>query len=73
MRGDALSKGEASAGDVMELGLTTIRPHSPVEKLLESRSNQGVKSWLVSTSHGRLLGLLLRADAERALAAREAA
>jgi hypothetical protein len=66
LRGDALSKDDAAAGDVMELGPTTIRPHNPVEKLFQSRGNQGVKSWIVSTSHGKLLGLLLRVDAERA-------
>lgn len=73
LRGDALSKDEAAAGEVMELGPNTIRPHSAVEKLLHSRTNQGVKSWIVSTSHGKLLGLLMRADAERALEAKEAA
>ncbi len=74
LRGDALSKDpDARAGDVMELGPKTIRPHSPAEKLLQARSNQGVKSWIVSTSHGKLLGLLFRRDAERALAAKEAA
>ncbi|MEX2210382.1 MAG: hypothetical protein WD689_01265 [Gaiellaceae bacterium] len=72
MRGDALSKDDAAVGDVMELGPKTIRPNSPVTKLLEARANQGVKSWVVSTSHGKLLGLLLRSDAERA-AAEEAA
>jgi hypothetical protein len=51
----------------MELGPKTQRPDNPVEKLLQSRANQGVKSWIVTTSHGILLGVLLRADAERAL------
>jgi hypothetical protein len=69
LRGDALNKNGATAGDVMELGPRTIRPHNPVEKLLQSRSHQGVETWIVSTSHGRLLGVLLRADAERARAA----
>lgn len=68
LRGDALSKDQdARVADVMELGPKTIRPHSPAEKLLQARSNQGVKSWIVSTSHGRLLGLLVRTDAEAAL------
>ena len=68
LRGDALSKdAEARVADVMELGPTTLRPSNPVEKLLESRMNQGVKHWIVTTSHGKLLGLLLRRDAEAAL------
>ncbi|HUP32462.1 MAG TPA: hypothetical protein VM184_05460 [Gaiellaceae bacterium] len=66
LRGDALSKNEAAAGEVMELGPKTTRPHKAVEKLLAARSNHGVKCWIVSTSHGKLLGLLLRVDAERA-------
>jgi CBS-domain-containing membrane protein len=69
LRGDALSKDpHAKVRDVMELGPKTQRPDNPIEKLLQSRGNQGVKSWIVTTSHGVLLGVLLRADAERALA-----
>jgi CBS-domain-containing membrane protein len=68
LRGDALSKNpEARVRDVMELGPKTLRPSSPVEKLFQSRANQGVKNWVVTTSHGKLLGLLLRTDAEAAL------
>lgn len=71
LRGAALSKDpDAEVRDVMELGPATLRPNTEVEKLLQSRENQGVKSWIVTTSHGRLVGLLLRVDAERALAAR---
>jgi CBS-domain-containing membrane protein len=68
LRGEALSKDrDARAGDVMELGPKTLRPSGPVEKLLQSRTNQGVKNWVVTTSHGKLLGMLLRTDAEAAL------
>jgi len=68
LRGDALGKDpDARVRDVMELGPTTLRPNSPVERLLQSRASQGVKSWVITTSHGVLLGLLRRADAERAL------
>jgi hypothetical protein len=73
LRGDALAKDpKALAEDVMELGPRTIRPSIPVEKLLQKKSSHGVKSWLVSTSHGVLLGLLTRDDAERALEAASA-
>jgi hypothetical protein len=70
LRGDALSKEPAArAEDVMELGPKTIRPNHPVEDLLGSRSNEGVKNWIVTTSHGVLLGVLSRAEAESALRA----
>jgi predicted transcriptional regulator len=69
LRGDALAKDpEAHVEDVLELGPRTIRPSKPVEELLRKRSSQGVKSWIVTTAHGELLGVLRRADAERALA-----
>ena len=67
LRGDALAKEGADVADVMELGPRTIRPSQPVEKLLAKRSSQGVKSWIVTTAHGELLGALRRTDAERAL------
>jgi CBS domain-containing protein len=68
LRGDALGKSpDALAEEVMELGPRTIRPSVPIETLLGKRSSQGVKSWLVTTPHGVLLGLLTRDDAERAL------
>jgi CBS domain-containing protein len=70
LRGDALARdGNATAEDAMELGPRTIRPSSPLEALLRKQSSHGVKSWIVSTSHGMLLGLLTRDDAERALEA----
>ncbi len=74
LRGDALSKDPAvRVDDVMELGPKTLRPDTPIEKLLQSRTNQGVKSWIVTTSHGVLLGVLVRSDAERALEESQAA
>jgi hypothetical protein len=69
LRGDALAKDEdARADEVMELGSKTVRPSTVVEELLRRRSSQGVKSWVVTTSHGVLLGRLTRDEAERALA-----
>jgi CBS domain-containing protein len=65
--GDALGKDAGLAvGEVMELGPRTIRPSKPIEELLAARSSEGVKSWIVTTSHGLLLGVLSRTDAERA-------
>jgi hypothetical protein len=67
LRCDALSKELAARAEkVMELGPKTIRPNRPVEKLLGSRSNQGIKYWIVTTSHGVLFGVLFRAEAESA-------
>jgi CBS domain-containing protein len=68
LRGDALAKDSSSlAEEVMELGPKTILPSRPIEELLAARSSQGVKHWLVATSHGVLLGVLSRDVAERAL------
>ncbi len=68
LRGDALSKDEkARADEVMELGPKTTPPSEPVEELLQARSSQGVKRFLVATSHGVFLGVLDRTEAERAV------
>jgi CBS domain-containing protein len=66
LRGDALAKEPgAQAEEVMELGPVTIRANEPVEELLASRSDDGVKYWVVTDGHGVLLGVVDRADAER--------
>ena len=68
LRGNALSKDPGSlVEDVMELGPRTIRPSQPVERLLAKRSSQGVKSWIVTTAHGELLGVVARRELELAL------
>jgi CBS domain-containing protein len=68
LRGDGLSKDpDARVRDAMELGPKTKRPNIPVEELLQSRTDQGVKCWIVTTSHGKLLGVLFRSDADRAV------
>jgi hypothetical protein len=68
LRGDALAKDAAApAEELMELGPKTIRPNHPVAELLTSQAFHGFKHWTVTTSHGVLHGVLLRADAERAL------
>jgi len=72
LRGDTLAKDEsARACDVMELGPKTTPPSEPVRELLEARSSQGVKNFLVATSHGVLLGAMSRDAAERVLEVRE--
>jgi CBS domain-containing protein len=70
LRGDALAKDEdARADEVMELGPRTVRASTVVEELLQRRSSQGVKRWVVTTGRGVLLGQLVRDEAERAVAA----
>lgn len=69
LRGDVLAKDpDARVEDVMELGPRTIRPSKPVDELLRKRSSQGVKSWIVTTAHGELIGVLTRTEADLALA-----
>lgn len=65
LRGDALLKDGARVDDVMELGPKTTRPSEPLEDLLEARDSVGVKHFLVATSHGALLGVLDRDEAEK--------
>ena len=73
LHGNALAKDpDARVEDVMELGPRTIRPSQPVEKLLAKRSSYGIKSWIVTTAHGELLGVLTRTDAETAVQDRAA-
>ena len=51
----------------------TTPPSEPVEELLKARSSQGVKNFLVATSHGVLLGGMSRERAERAVEDRASA
>ena len=58
----------ATLESVMESGPTTIRPDEPLEAIVERMRDQRVGSILVTTSDGRLVGILYREDAERVLA-----
>lgn len=53
---------EARAGEVMEAGPSTVRPSRSLQDLLSSGRTP---VFLVTTPHGRLLGVLNRAEAER--------
>ncbi len=59
---------DALVEDVMEAGPTTVRPSEPLAALTERMQEHGSRGVLVTTSDGRLVGLLERADAERVLA-----
>jgi hypothetical protein len=70
LRGRALAETPgATAEQAMELGPTTIRPSERLEPLVERMRRRGVASIVVSDLKGRLLGILYRQDAERALEA----
>ena len=64
LRGDAL-RGDpgATVESVMESGPTTTRPDDPLEAITERLQNARVASILVTTSDGRLVGILYREDA----------
>jgi CBS-domain-containing membrane protein len=62
--------GSLRAEDVMEPGPSTVRADSPLEKLTERLRARDLHTAIVTTPEGRLLGVVRRADAERALTAR---
>ncbi len=68
LRGEAL-RGDpgATVESVMESGPTTIRPDEPLEAITQRMRDQRVGSILVTTSDGRLVGILYRKDAEKRL------
>lgn len=68
LRSRALSETpEATAEDSMEIGPTTIRPSEPLQPLVERMRRRGVRTIVVSDLKGRLVGILYREEAERAL------
>jgi len=70
LRGRALEETpEATAEQAMEIGPTTIRPSERLEPLVQRMHRRGVATIVVSDLKGRLVGILYREDAERALEA----
>ena len=53
--------------EVMQSGPTTTRADDPLKELVDRLRGAGVRSILVTTPEGRLLGVLYREDAERIL------
>ena len=73
VRGEALDADpNALVESVMESGPTTFRTDAMVESVAGRMAARSVDSVLVTTSDGRLVGTLYRADAERLLAEKEA-
>ncbi len=68
LRGDALEGDpDASVEAVMEAGPSTIRPDVALEEFTEHMRARRVGSIVVTTSTGRLIGILYRKDAEEKL------
>jgi CBS domain-containing protein len=59
---------EVTAEDAMTPGPSTIRPSARLRDIVERMRRQHLTSLPVTTSDGRLVGLLTRRDAEEALA-----
>ncbi len=58
---------DVSAEQAMTLGPSTIRPSARLRDVVERMQKQQLTNLPVTTSDGRLAGLLLREDAERVL------
>ena len=62
---------DVTAEQAMTLGPSTIRPSARLRNVVERMQKQNLTNLPVTTSDGRLAGLLLRDDVERALAVKE--
>jgi CBS domain-containing protein len=51
---------DAHAEDVMEPGPSTIRPHEALEPLLERLAERNLRTAIVTTPEGRLIGVVRR-------------
>jgi CBS domain-containing protein len=56
----------ARVGDVMRPGTSTFRPNVSAVKMLDYMDRRHHETSLVTTSDGRLVGIVLREDVERA-------
>lgn len=66
LRGNASDdRAERSVEEMMEAGPTTIRPDVRLTEMAERMGEKNVASVVVTTSDGRLVGVLLRDDVER--------
>jgi CBS domain-containing protein len=63
-------RAHVSAEPAMTPGPSTIRPSARLDAVVERMQKQNLAGLPVTTSDGRLVGLLLREDAERARSAR---
>jgi CBS domain-containing protein len=70
-RGALRGEPDLSVEEVMTPGPSTVRPSARLEAMAERMRDQNLGNLPVTTSDGRLVGLLMREDAERALSALE--
>src|SRR2546422_4571823 len=61
------SRTDSSVEEAMTPGPRTIRPSARLDAMVKRMRDQNLTSLPVTTSDGRLVGVLLREDAERAL------
>lgn len=62
---------EDTAGQAMEIGTRTYRLNAPLDKTMQYMQKMGIESVLVTTSDGKLFGLLRREDVEDALTGKQ--
>jgi CBS domain-containing protein len=65
---DLAAAGELAAGSVMRIGPPTVRASEELAPLVERMSAREIDSILVTDPDGRLLGVMVRTDAEGVLA-----
>lgn len=68
-RKDLPADGDVRVADFMRLGPSTVQRREELSGLVERMQDKGVKTILVTTPKGELLGFLDRDDAERCLTA----
>jgi CBS domain-containing protein len=56
-----------SVEEAMTEGPSTVRPSIALDALLERMRSKNVRSWLLTTPDGKLVGLVLRSEAEARL------
>ncbi|HET7855934.1 MAG TPA: CBS domain-containing protein [Gaiellaceae bacterium] len=61
-------RADVSAEEAMTLGPSTVRPSARLDAMVERMQRQNLTNVPVTTSDGRLVGLLIRREAEQALA-----
>ncbi|HEX8099311.1 MAG TPA: CBS domain-containing protein [Actinomycetota bacterium] len=68
LRAEQLAKSDESRiEDVMRPGPSTFRPHVPINEMAEHMREHNLERVPITTSDGRLVGVLWREDAERAV------
>jgi Mg/Co/Ni transporter MgtE len=64
---DLPERDDVRVDEFMQLGPATVRPREELGDLVERMRKAGVKTILVTTPQGRLVGIVHRDDAERAI------